>query len=228
MQNPTSLASGSSPIAFPAYTWAAKPAAASSSGQIIRITDVSAGQSGTGGGALFISNGVRWKPLNGEVVIDGIDTANDGIANTAENIVTPTSVVIPAGLLANYDKLKLLLTASKNGVSDTCTIRLLWGSTGTVADAAIGQITALAGGNQSFGSMFVFKRISATTIQKMGSADTAGGFTGASLTAFPAPVTVQNMDSNAMRLTITMRMTNGTELPTIQDMQLTLSASDNA
>jgi hypothetical protein len=228
MQNPTSLASGSSPIAFPAYTWAAKPAAASSAGQIIRITDVSAGQSGSGGGSLFISNGVRWKPLNGEVVIDGIDTPNDGVANTTENIVTPTSVVIPAGLIGNFDKLKLLLTASKNGASDSCTIRLRWGPLGTVADPVISTITSLAGANQSFGSILVFKRTSATAIQKMGSADSAGGFTGPSLTAFAAATAVSNMDSNAMRLTITAQMTGGTEIPTIQDMQLTLSVSDNA
>lgn len=220
------ISAGTTPIATQAFTWAAKPSATNRTGQIIRITDVSAGQSGTGGGALFMSNGTRWKPLF-DVTIDAIDTANVGAANQTEQQLSPNHVLLPAGLIGDTDRIYIDLTASKNGTGDSCTIRLRFGPTGTTADPVLVILSSMAGANQSFGTILEFKRISATSIQKMGSGDSALSYIGPSTTAFPAPVAVSNMDSNGMYMSITAQMTGGTEIPTVQDMMMKLRCSDN-
>lgn len=218
--------SGATPIAAQALAWASRPAASTHAGQIIRITDVSAGQSGNGGGALFISNGTRWKPLF-DVTIDAIDTANVGAANQTEQQLAPNHVLLPAGLIADTDRIFVDLTASKNGTGDSCVLRLRFGPTGTTADPVLVVLSSMAGASQSFGTILEFKRISATSIQKLGNGDAATSYMGASTTAFPAPVAVSNMDSNGMYLSITAQMTGGTEIPTLQDMMMKLRASDN-
>lgn len=220
------VSAGTSPIAAQAFTWAAKPSASGRTGQIIRITDVSAGQSGAGGGALFMSNGTRWKPLF-DVTIDAIDTANVGAANTTEQQLAPNHVLLPAGLIADTDRIYIDLTASKNGTGDSCTLRLRFGPTGTTADPVLVVLSSMAGANQSFGTILEFKRISATSIQKMGSGDSALSYIGPSTTAFFSPVAVSNMDSNGMYMSITAQMTGGTEIPTLQDMMMKLRCSDN-
>lgn len=220
------VSAGTSPIAAQAFTWAAKPSATGRTGQIIRITDVSTGQSGAGGGALFMSNGTRWKPLF-DVTIDAIDTANVGLANTTEQQLSPNHVLIPAGLIGDTDRIYIDLTATKSGTGDSCTLRLRYGPTGTVADPVLVVLSSMAAASQTLATILEFKRISATSIQKMGNGDTALSYIGPSTTAYPAPVTVANMDSNGMYMSFTAQMTGGTEVPTLQDMMMKLRCSDN-
>jgi hypothetical protein len=73
-----------------------------------------------------------------------------------------------------------------------------------------------------------FKRLSATTLQKQGNADPSSNYNGASAGAYPAAVTVSDMDVNTMFWTISMQMTGGTEIPTMNDYTNELWASDNA
>lgn len=220
-------ASGGAPLPIVTYTWATKPSAVGRTGQLILISDVGCGQSGTGGGLLFTSNGTRWKLVNLEGKIDGVDTRNVGVANTTEQDLTPNSVLLPAALTADTDTFLLRLTLSKSGSSDSCTVRLRLGTTGTNTDPVLTTITSLSGASVSFGSLFEFKRISSTTVQKMGSGDSTGGFSGPSVTAIPAAVTVPDMSSNALRFKVWAQMTGGTEFAVLEDMQLFLSNSDN-
>ncbi len=210
-----------------ASLWAALPPAASVPFQLRRVIDVSAGQSGAGGGAIFISNGSRWKPLTNDQVIDGIDTRNVGVAGAGEQILTSTSVLLQSGLIAISDKLDLDLTASKTGSSESCILRVRLGPTRTTADALLTQITSMSGGSTSFANRLVFKRIGATQMQKMGNGDPAGGYNGPSVTALPGAVTIANLDSVGVYLSISAEMSGATEIPAIEDMRLKLLTSDN-
>lgn len=214
---------GAAPIVT---TWAARPSAANNS-SILRVTDVGGGTVGTGGGSVFYSNGTRWKPVNGGAILDAVDTANISVANTVEQQLNPNHAVIPAALIGDYDRLRLKLTLSKSAGVDSSTIRLRYGPLGTIADPVITTITVLAGANLSYGAQIDFKRASATTLQKLGNADPNTDFNGAVASALPAPVTVSNMDSNAMYLTISSQMTAGTETVSLFDFTIFLDATDS-
>jgi hypothetical protein len=212
---------------IPSMLWAARPSASQVGSQFI-FSDVGGGNPGPSGGNVFFWNGNRFKPMNGNCLLDAIDTANSGLANTAEQQLNPNRVAVPAGVVSDFDRLRLWFSASKNGASDTCTHRVRWGPLGTTSDPVIATITALAGANQSYGTLMEFKRLSATTVQKQGNADPSSNYGGASAGAYPAAVTVSNMDTNAMFLTLSAQMTGGTEIPTVNDYTLELWASDNA
>lgn len=218
---------GTQPTYIGSRLWAARPAAASVPGGIIRFTDVGGGQTGTGGGTFMFSNGVRWKPLNGNTLLDAIDTPNVAVANTTEQNLNPNHVLIPAGVIGDYDRLFLNLTFSKVGTADSATLRVRFGPLGTIADPVIATITALSGTAQSFGGILGFKRASATTLQKLGNADPSASFFNASNGAYPAPVAVSNMDSTAMYMSLTSQMTGGTEVSTLQDYRLELFTTDS-
>lgn len=221
-----SAVQGGGGIAIATSTWGARQAPAAANGKVVRMTDVGPGNPGPSGGNFFFSNGVRWKPLNGNCLLDAIDTANSGAANTTEQQLNPNHVLIPAGLIMDYDRLRLWFSASKNGASDSATLRFRFGPLGTAADPVIATISSLAATNQSYGTLLEFKRLSATSIQKQGNADPSASYVGASGGVFSAAVPVSNMDSNGMYLTITAQMSGGTEIPTINDYSLELYASD--
>ena len=207
--------------------WAARPTPAAALGQILRFTDVGGGNPGPSGGLFLWSNGTRYRPIGGAVALDEVDTPNVGLANTLEQQLNPNHVAIPAGLLQDFDRIRLRISASKNGSSDSATIRLRYGPLGTAADALIATIPAPAVANQSFGVMIDFKRLSNTSWRQLGNADPSQSMLGSSTGAPASAVTVANMDTNAMFLSITMQMTVGSEIPTLQDFSMEWSASDN-
>lgn len=216
---------GTSPT--PAILWAARPTPTSANaGRQIRFTDVG-GNVGTGGGNFFFSNGTRWKPMNGSIVLDSVDTANSGIANTVEQQLNPNHILIPPAVIGNFDRLRLWVSMSKNAAVDSTTIRLRFGPLGTVVDPILATITTLATTNQSIGFLLEFKRQSSTTMQKQGNASTDVSYNGASAGAYPAAVTVSDMDANGMYLSITSQLTAGTEIVTLQDYTLELYATDS-
>ncbi len=210
-----------------AFTWANRPSAVANNGLIIRITDIGQGQSGTGGGTFWFSNGVRWKLLNNSAIVDAIDTANTSVANTAEQQLNPNRVALPAASTTNGDRFFIRFGASKSGTVDTTTIRVRFGPLGTVADPIIATFTALATTAQSMGVYLEFKRISATSVMRQGSADTNNSFSGVNSNVYPTAVAVSSMDANAMFWTISSQMTAGTETVTIQDYRTELSTTDN-
>jgi len=215
------------PVTPAVTTWANRALFQTQVGRQVRFSDVGSGDAGTGGGNVFWWSGTKWKPIGSNILLDAIDTPNTSIADATEQQLNGNHQLLPAGLINNGDRLLILLTASKNNTAETCTIRLRFGPTGTAADPVIATITTLAGANQSLGSQLEFKRLSATSLQKEGNADTSVSFGGAIAVAFPAPVAVSNMDSNAMYLSITSQMSVGAELCTIQNYTLNLFATDN-
>jgi hypothetical protein len=211
----------------PSMTWAARKLASLVPGMQVRFSDVGGGSLFNGGGNVLFSTGTRWKPVNGSILLDAIDTANIGVANTTEQQLNPNHVVIPAGLIAGFDRLRVFLAMSKSGGADTSTIRLRFGPLGTVADPVIATITSLATTMQSLGSVMQFKRASATTLQKQGSGDPNLSYDGASTTPYPAAVTISNLDTTPMYLTVSAQMTGGTEFTTLQDLTFELLATDS-
>lgn len=217
---------GGAPLPVQSSTWAARPTASANTGGMIRVTDVGNGQSGSGGGTYFFANATRWKPVNNECVVDAIDTANVGVANTTEQQLNPNHVAIPAGLTADGDRFMIYIAFSKSSTVDTGTFRLRFGPLGTTADPIIAAITVGATA-QSFGTQIPFKRISATTLQKQGNTANDASLNGPGTGAYPAAVAVSSMDVNPMFLSLTQQMTGGTEFLTVQDYVLTFRATDN-
>lgn len=212
------------------YLWADRPSSLIGKGNQIHILDVGGGALNLGlpgGGNYFFSNGFRWKPVTDSIVLDAVDTANSGIANTAEQNLNPNHIVIPAGVIANFDRLRLWTSMSKSAGIDSTTINIRFGPLGTVADPILSTITTLATTNQSLGVLTEFKRLSATTMQKQGNASSDVSYNGASAGAYPAAVTVANMDTNPMFLSITSQLAAGTEIVTLQDYTLELYATDS-
>jgi len=214
--------------AIPTYTWANRPTGtAAVTGNIARFSDVGGGSPSTGGGNFFFYNGTRWKPMAGSICLDAVDTANAAVANTTEQNLNPNHVLIPAGVIGDYDRLRLWVSLSKNAASDSSTIRVRFGPLGTTADPILATVTTLATTNQSLGFIMEFKRNSATTIQKQGNASTDVSFNGASAGTYPAAVTVSDMNANGMYMSITSQMTGGTEVVTLQDFVLELCTTDS-
>lgn len=215
------------PSGFAAITWAARPTAtAANNGAIIRFTDVG-GNAGNGGGNFFFSTGARWKPISADAMLDAIDTPNTSVANTSEQQLNTTHIVIPPGVIQDFDRLRVRISLSKSSTVDTATIRFRFGPLGTTADPIIATITSLATTNVSCGALVDFKRASSTTIQKLGSASPDQAYNGASGGAYPAAVTVSDMNVNGMFFSITSQMTTGTETVTVQDYTLDFCPTDS-
>lgn len=74
-----SSSDGSSPTVTQSALWANR-SVYQQTGNLVRFTDYAGGQGANGGGTFMFYNGTRWKPLNSNVVLDRIDTQNDGTA----------------------------------------------------------------------------------------------------------------------------------------------------
>ncbi|MGU3629841.1 hypothetical protein [Comamonas sp. C24C] len=196
--------------------WADRVPLQTQVGRQVRFTDVGGGSGNVSGGTTMAWNGTRWRPLSGVVTLDAIDTANVGAADTTEQQLNPSHIAIPAGLIVDGDRIRIVISASKSGASANCTIRVRFGPAGTVADQLLTTISALSASNQSYNDIFDYKRTGATAIQQQGNQT----YKGASSAAFPAPITVANMGANAMYMTISAQMGAATEAPTIQNYTL--------
>ena len=166
-------------------------------GALVRFTDVGPSESGNGGGNILYWTGTRWKPVGSNLLLDSIDSANAGNNGTTEQQLNGNHVAVNAGLTANGDRFRFMGTVSKNGTTDTCTVRLHYGPLGTASDPVIATIATLAGASQTLGVMLEFKRVSSTSLQKEGNADTSTSYNGASSSwaSHPAPKCKQRESS---------------------------------
>jgi hypothetical protein len=174
---------------FPSAAFASLPAAAGVSGYIYRVTDV-----GATPGILMISDGSRWKALNGRQRLATLGAAVTGLTNT-ESI--SLQVLLPAALLAVNDEIEVWETGAKSGATDTSTGRVRIGTAGTTGDADVNANAPLfaAAANRVGGGILSFKIASATTAQKLGAQ--VGSYSGNANVAEPAAVTISNV-SNAL------------------------------
>lgn len=180
------------------YTWANKPLASAYTGRAF-ISDI-------GGGSIWISNGTRWYPENGRVVLYQLPTEYSGTVggNGVEGVVG--QYLMPAGVLQNTDILKIRISYFKSGANGTtCTHSLRMGTLGTPSDTFITACSTTApGGATNINSCFEagIVRVSSTQVKRLGGG-WAGGYNGTGTQAAGTNVTVTNLDSNPVYLSYT-------------------------
>ena len=92
------------------YTWATRPAAASNTGVVIRITDI-----GGSAGSRWISDGAYWKPESGRVVLGASGEAVLSTAVTAETAYAP-QIKIPALCMGPNGVINVVVSSDFSGV----------------------------------------------------------------------------------------------------------------
>lgn len=190
--------------------------AADHSGRIFRLTDL--------GNTLFESTGTRWRPVNRTALVGSLDT-EQAMRGTAETILY--QMLFPAGVIKDGDRLRLRMTGGKSGTSETATFNVRFGAAGTVADTALQTFSILTPTNISTGILTDFKRISATSIRKMGQGSQATSYTGPSTGVVLAATTVSSMDGNPMYLTLTNTMSSTVESFTLHDVQVEIASANS-
>jgi hypothetical protein len=101
--------------------WADKPAAATSTGQTIRVTDV-----GGSAGSLWISDGAYWKPVSGRVTLGGSGEGVTGALDTAENSFG--SFVLPGYAMGPNGCLNIVTTWSYTNSANNKVLRIRFGT----------------------------------------------------------------------------------------------------
>lgn len=213
---------GTAPFGATPLPFAQRPALTSSQRGGFFATDV-------GSGNLMVWDGLssRYKAANGSILLDSIDTANSSTTAVTQQNLNPNHRLIPAGVIGSNDRLRVWMGASKNGTTAAITLRLHFGPLGTIADPVISTVLDLATTNISYGTLMEFKRITATTIQKQGSGNQGDSYGGANAAAYPAAVTVSNMDTTAMYFSISSQADVSGEIVTLQDYTLELYSTDS-
>lgn len=97
------------------FTWAGKPSAASNTDRIIRITDVGLVA------ALWYSDGSRWKPVSGSIVLGRTAVQVSHTGDTSE--FGAMTVTVPADLLGPSGELEIESQVSYTGSTNTKTTR---------------------------------------------------------------------------------------------------------
>lgn len=210
------------------YTWSGKPAAASYSGAMIRISDVGPVTSGS----LWISNGTDWRPINGHTLLSTLDAVQSTAGAITETILY--TYTIPAGLLRNKDSLRVQLWANKSGSTYRCTTRIKANSVANLTGSPTswfndgGTLDTTA---RQFGTIQGFRREDSTHIYRTGAA-TGSGATAPMLpwanvsASDPTLLTVTDMDS-AVYVMVTMQSTNAAENCLLQGATIELVPSAN-
>lgn len=209
----TSVAAGNS---GPVSTWSALPAAASNVGAIFRVSDIGAN------GAQFISNGARWRAVNGAATLAALGASITGISTT-EQIVFQS--FIPAGAWQANDIIRInKLALGKSGITNTGQLTIRIGTAGTVADTAItglSNLAALAAGDQSGGFEFDIKLVSATSAQKVGG-NAGTSFGGGSSTTVAAATTISSAAANALWVSVCLSSSGATDTVSVDSGQIQL------
>lgn len=184
--------------------------AATNSGRIIRVSDLD--------NILLQSNGTRYKPLGRSAIIGSLDADWTGAASASEQI--GFSKLLPAALLATGDRLRMWVSVGKNNTAENFGFRIRFGTAGTTADTTLlGSVNVLTSTALSNGFFVIFRREAATSERKMGTGVNLTTYMGAANTgAVASAITVSNMDSNPMYLTMTAQMSVGAETPIINDV----------
>lgn len=145
-------------------------------------------------------------------------TSVSGAANTSEQILK--QYLLPVGLLMSTNYIRLALLVGKSGTSENMTLRIRLGSAGTTADAQLTSITAPSLSTRSNSSEFHFFAANATTVRHLGAAPFAGMLGGNSLIVPPVNVTVPDMSTTALYLSVTAQMATGVETPAVHHVVL--------
>lgn len=163
--------------------------------------------------AAYISDGSNWLPLH-DRTLDDLGSTTPPTANGTSEVIL-RQFVIPAGCWRNFQEMWLSMTVKKSGTSENFTGRVRIGTLGTTSDTLIAQNTALGGTSDGGGILLPFKRISATSIQKLGNGSFGGSMIGGSSTDVDNAVTVANLDSNAVMVTLSALSSAASETLTL-------------
>ncbi len=124
MRSLLTLLSGSDDMPITATTFASLPSASAATGRIYRVTDIA-------GGALFISTGTIWKPINGHLVLAASATPQSVTGTTSETVLA--TVTIPAGLMTANGQLRIRsLWSYPNSANNKIPRMRLGGTSGTI------------------------------------------------------------------------------------------------
>lgn len=195
------------------YTWANKPLATDYTGRAF-ISDI-------GGGSIWISNGTRWYPQNGSVVLYNMATPTSG---TYATIGITAQYLMPGGIMQNGDTLEFMMTCSKTGTTTTATHEMRFGSAGLVTDTALnsgsgGTPGALTLTQNPYSRV---KRIGVTTLKYMGSFWTTMG---SSTSAMATDTTVSSLDSPIYITRTTTALTSVGDTFTLHEFTIRLIAA---
>lgn len=207
-------------ITLPSVAYASIPAPGNA-GKIVRVSDF-----GTKG-SLLMDDGTRWKPMNGCTVLATLDTVSSSIPNS-EAIVF--QYAIPANALQNKDRLRLRVSLTKSGATDTATMRFRMGTAGTTGDTLLYSGTALAAANRTSGIATDLRLETATTIQQLANSSSAGatvGYSAVANTAAAAAVTITSAAANALFFSVSIFTSSTNDTVAMLDGQLDLCASAN-
>jgi hypothetical protein len=168
------------------------------------------------------SNGTRWIPNNGQVILKKMGSAVSGLASTETAVV---SVQLPAGVLQAGDTIRIILSLSKTGTTDTGAISVRIGVNGTTADSALTGLSAFASltaAQISGGPIYAVRILSSTSAQKTGNnSSNASGYGGAGAGAAAAATTgLTDMSSNAVYITVGAKSGGGTDTVGVQEVTI--------
>ena len=193
-------------------TYTALPTAAANYRRTYWVTDQKAG---------YLSDGTNWLPLSDRMLYDLGSATPPTMTGTTELILA--QFLIPAGCWRDFQDLWLFMTMKKNGVSENVTGRIRVGTTGTVSDTLVNQGTSLSTTSDASGIQMPIKRISATSIQKLGNGSFGGSLAGASSTDIEPAATVANLDTNAVYVSLSALSSAAAETVSLVTFSASLS-----
>lgn len=209
------------PMSIGPYVFSALPAASAVSGRIAKVSNI-----GGSGGSYWVSDGARWRPLNGSVQLYTMPVRST-MSGTTETMLG--QVLVLPGVLQNGDRIELKMSLGKSATAETATLRLRIGTAGTTGDTLITSTSSLATASISMDSRLKYRRQSATTVQKLGTSATFTGVEGSVASgAFPAANTVANMDSSGVYFSITAAMSSTVEVCALEDFEVILRSATEA
>lgn len=215
-------------ITPPGMLYANRPDVLLFNGHEFNFYDIGGGSVRQGGGNKLRSNGVRYKPVNGEAIIDCVDTANQGAQQAAIQSLTPNRVLQPANLFRTFDRFELKGSLSKNGATDSATIRVHFGPLGTQVDPAAWTTTAMLAASRAGALDLRFKLLSNVLMRMEGNQDPASAsFTGFSTTVVSAGVAISDISANDMYWTVSVQQSGATDRVTLEDLLIKWQATDS-
>jgi hypothetical protein len=137
-------------------------------------------------------------------------------AGTSEQILH--SAFFPIASMRDFERLVVNGAIAKNGTTDTPTIRLRIGATGTTADTVVLTNNSLGASNLVCSVNVIFMRASATAMRGMGvrNAVTPAGI---GATAY-LDAALSNMDANAFYVTLTSQLSGSTDTVTLRGLHM--------
>lgn len=191
-------------------TWSSRGTA--TAGLCQRITDVGA----TAYGSMMCADGARWLPANGSAPICSVDAQS---STTSTSAVKLGGCTLPAALLANTDRLRIFMTATKANTSNNCTFDIRLGTADDATGTSVYNTASMTTTNDVLGTIVHIRRESATSVQKLGTG-AASTYAGTSTVNYASATTVSNLDSNVMYLNVTGQTDNAATACALEDLQV--------